>query len=224
MLGDIEGADLVLAPSSAARQPVGGVAKRSFDIVASLCAIIMFLPLIAAIVLLLKWKNDGSVLFKQTRIGFAGRQFACYKFRSMVADADRVLKEHLASNVAARHEWENTQKLKDDPRITPVGRFLRTTSLDELPQLFNILVGDMSVVGPRPIVQSEVSRYGSDFAAYAAGRPGLTGLWQVSGRSDCSYPERVALDTRYVQQWNFGLDLKIVMRTFHTVLARRGSY
>jgi Undecaprenyl-phosphate galactose phosphotransferase WbaP len=224
MFGDVEQAELVLAPSSRRKEPVGGLSKRGFDVTLALCAVIVFLPLIAVICILLKSRKDGPIVFKHTRIGFGGRPFACYKFRSMVANSEVVLDEYLRAHPAAREEWESTHKLKDDPRVTPFGRFLRTTSLDEIPQLFNIIAGDMSIVGPRPIVQAEVARYGKDFECYSAGRPGLTGLWQVSGRSDCSYPERVALDSRYVQEWSFWLDVKIIMKTVQTVLAREGSY
>jgi lipopolysaccharide/colanic/teichoic acid biosynthesis glycosyltransferase len=223
MFGEVEEADL--SSSLTGRpQPIGGLPKRTFDIVVSFAAIVAFLPLLALICVILKWRDNGPILFRQTRIGFGGRGFACYKFRSMVADADQVLERFLRENADAQREWEMTQKLKSDPRITPFGQFLRRTSLDELPQLFNVLVGDMSIVGPRPIVSSEIPRYGPDFEAYAATRPGLTGLWQVSGRNDCPYPERVALDTRYVRQWAFRSDLLLVAKTFHAVLARRGSY
>lgn len=223
MFEDVEGTEII-ATASRSRQPLGGFGKRSFDMIVALCALVALLPLIAAVCLLLKWNSGGSVFFKQMRIGFGGRRFACYKFRSMVENADAVLDQHLRENPEARLEWEANQKLKNDPRITPLGQFLRSTSLDELPQLFNILIGDMSIVGPRPIVPSEIARYGANFSEYAAGRPGLTGLWQVSGRSDCTYPERVALDARYVREWDFWLDLVIIGKTFHTVLSRRGSY
>jgi lipopolysaccharide/colanic/teichoic acid biosynthesis glycosyltransferase len=223
MFEDVEGTEIV-ATSSLTRQPLGGLGKRSFDVVVALCAIVALLPLIAAVCLLLKWNGDGSVFFKQMRVGFGGRRFACYKFRSMVENADMVLEQFLRDNPEARAEWETCQKLRNDPRITPLGQFLRSTSMDELPQLFNILIGDMSIVGPRPIIQSEIARYGVNFSDYAAGRPGLTGLWQVSGRSDCTYPERVALDCQYVREWDFWLDLRIIAKTFNTVLTRRGSY
>ena len=223
MLGEVEEADFSSSLTERS-QPVGGLPKRTFDLVVSLGAIIAVLPLLALICVVLKWRDKGPILFRHTRIGFGGRRFACYKFRSMVVDADQILEHYLRENADARREWDITHKLKSDPRITPIGRILRASSLDELPQLFNVLVGDMSIVGPRPIVSSEIPRYGSDFEAYAATRPGLTGLWQVSGRSDCTYPERVALDARYVRQWGFRSDLLVVAKTFHAVLARRGSY
>jgi exopolysaccharide production protein ExoY len=223
MFEDVEGTEIV-ATTFRSRQPLGGFGKRSFDLVIALCAIVALLPLIGAVCLLLKWNSGGSVFFKQMRVGFGGRRFACYKFRSMVENADAVLEQHLRANPEARLEWETCQKLRNDPRITPLGHFLRSTSMDELPQLFNILIGDMSMVGPRPIVQSEIARYGAHFAEYAAGRPGLTGLWQVSGRSDCTYPERVALDCQYVRNWDFWLDMRIIVKTFNAVLSRRGSY
>jgi exopolysaccharide production protein ExoY len=223
MFGDVEEADLSSSLTER-NQPVGGIPKRSFDVIVSLSAIVAFLPLIALVCIVLKWRDDGPILFKQTRIGFGGRGFAFYKFRSMVSDADKILDHYLRDNAEARREWETTQKLKDDPRTTSFGRFLRKTSLDELPQLFNVLVGDMSMVGPRPIVSSEISRYGSEFCMYTASRPGLTGLWQVSGRSDCSYEHRVALDSLYVREWAFWKDLVVIAKTFHAVLVGRGSY
>jgi lipopolysaccharide/colanic/teichoic acid biosynthesis glycosyltransferase len=177
----------------------------------------------AAICILMRISDPGPILFRQTRIGKAGREFKCYKFRSMVLDADRVLNEHLRQNESARREWELNRKLTVDPRITPLGFFLRKTSLDELPQLFNVLAGDMSIVGPRPIVRDEIPKYDDKILYYLAMRPGITGLWQVSGRSNCSYPERVALDTRYVSEWSLKLDIIILIKTVPTVLLQSGS-
>jgi lipopolysaccharide/colanic/teichoic acid biosynthesis glycosyltransferase len=146
------------------------------------------------------------------------------KFRTMVVNAEATLARHFEKNPAARQEWEATQKLRDDPRVTPLGRFLRATSLDELPQLFNVLAGDMSLVGPRPIVRGEIIRYGTYFEDYASARPGLTGLWQVSGRSDVDYDKRVALDRSYVMGWSLSGDLMILLRTVKVVFSRVGSY
>jgi lipopolysaccharide/colanic/teichoic acid biosynthesis glycosyltransferase len=170
-----------------------------------------------AICIAMRISDPGPILFRQTRIGKAGREFKCYKFRSMVLDAERILTDHLAQNESARREWEAIHKLTIDPRITPAGSFLRKTSLDELPQLFNVLVGDMSIVGPRPIVRAEIPKYDDKTVYYRAMRPGITGLWQVSGRSDCSYPERVALDTRYVS------DIINLLKTVPAVLLQSGS-
>jgi lipopolysaccharide/colanic/teichoic acid biosynthesis glycosyltransferase len=157
-------------------------------------------------------------------VGYRGRSFRCFKFRSMVMNAEAALARHLQENPAVRQEWEATQKLRDDPRITPLGRFLRATSLDELPQLFNVLAGDMSLVGPRPIVQNEIVRYGAYFEDYASARPGLTGLWQVSGRSDVDYDRRVELDRSSVTAWSLSGDLMILLRTVKVVFSRVGSY
>ena len=171
------------------------------------------------------WVNDGGAPFYgQTRIGYHGRTFRCWKFRSMVTDADAVLARVLSTSREAREEWERDHKLKVDPRITLVGRFLRSTSLDELPQLWNVVRGEMSLVGPRPIVVAEVGRYGSRFHDYCTCRPGITGLWQVSGRNDVSYRRRVAIDTLYARTRSFRMDVSILARTLPAVLMRRGSY
>ncbi len=152
-----------------------------------------------------------------------GRPFACLKFRTMVVDADAVLEAHLSTHAGARAEWAHTQKLVDDPRVTCLGRFLRASSLDELPQLINVLRGEMSLVGPRPIVTSEIGRYGAHFENCFSVPPGITGLWQVSGRNDCSYAERVALDAKYAEEWSLLGDLAILARTIPAVLLQKGS-
>ena len=157
------------------------------------------------------------------RIGASGQVFECLKFRSMIANADAVLADLLARSPEAKAEWDATQKLRKDPRITPVGRLLRKTSLDELPQLINVVLGDMSLVGPRPIVASEVRFYGDKIAYYQAVRPGVTGLWQVSGRSDTTYDRRVQLDVWYVRNRSLWLDIAILFRTLPAVLSRRGA-
>ena len=205
--------------------PVGGAAKRVFDIVFSclaLSASAVFLCLIAASIRL---SSPGPVFFRHERIGFDGRPFGCIKFRTMRIDADKALKEHLASDENARSEFIRDRKLKDDPRIIPVlGHLLRKTSLDELPQFVNVLKGEMSVVGPRPVTRSELLRYGSQVAEYQSARPGITGLWQISGRSTVSYPERVAMDARYVKFWTFREDLRIILKTAGVVLRGSGAY
>jgi exopolysaccharide production protein ExoY len=198
-------------------------AKRLIDISVAFLALVLLGPLMAVICIVMRISGPGPILFRQTRIGKAGREFKCYKFRSMVFDADRVLNEHLRQNESARREWQVNQKLTVDPRITPLGSFLRKTSLDELPQLFNVLAGDMSIVGPRPIVRDEIPKYDDKILYYLAMRPGITGLWQVSGRSDCSYPERVALDTRYVSEWSLKWDIIILFKTVPAVLLQSGS-
>jgi exopolysaccharide production protein ExoY len=191
--------------------------------VASL-ALIFFSPFLVLTALALALENDGPVIFRHRRVGLGGRRFEVLKFRSMHVDADRILAKHLRDNPAAAAEWARDQKLKDDPRITPLGRFLRKSSLDELPQLINVLVGDMSIVGPRPIVDAEIVRYGRCFRHYCRVRPGITGIWQVSGRNDVSYRRRVAMDALYSRRKNAILDLRLMLATVPAVLSRKGSY
>jgi exopolysaccharide production protein ExoY len=197
---------------------------RGFDIVAAASALLLTAPLLVAIALLVWIMDGGPALFSQPRIGRDGRHFRCLKFRSMCVDADARLARLLASDENARREWQADHKLRVDPRITRLGRFLRKTSLDETPQLINVLRGEMSLVGPRPIVDAEITRYGRRFAAYCAQRPGITGLWQVSGRNDVSYRRRVALDTAYAARKSIALDMRILAATIPAVLLRRGSY
>jgi undecaprenyl-phosphate galactose phosphotransferase len=168
--------------------------------------------------------QEGPIIFGHERIGFRGKKFRCYKFRSMVPDADLLLQNLLASSAAARAEWERDFKLKKDPRITRVGRFLRKTSLDELPQLWNVLKGEMSLVGPRPIVREELVRYGRGARFYLSARPGLTGLWQVSGRNDIDYGRRVAMDRAYAERAGIRIDINIIVRTVSVVLKIKGAY
>ncbi len=182
------------------------------------------LPLIALISLLIFWDSPGPIFYQQTRIGRGGKLFRVWKFRSMVANADQVLAHYFERYPQMQQHWEQAQKLKDDPRITRVGGFLRRTSLDELPQLWNVLKGEMSMVGPRPIVQAEVWHYGDKFDSYLQVLPGITGLWQVSGRSNATYDERVSFDVYYVTNWSVWLDIYILMRTVQVVLAGDGAY
>lgn len=205
------------------RRLVGGPLKRLFDVACASAALLFLAPLLATIMIAVR-QDGGPALFRHRRIGQGGRVFECLKFRSMVLDGDRVLREHLLTNPADAEIWRETQKLPDDPRVTPIGRFLRATSLDELPQLFNIVRGDMSIVGPRPVVADELKRYKLDHIHYLCARPGLTGLWQVSGRSDTTYAQRVALDKEYVTAWSFVRDMWIVLKTVPAVLERRGAY
>lgn len=198
--------------------------KRSLDMIGSLILLIFFAPVMLLVAIGILIMDPGPVLFKQKRIGFDGRLFDCYKFRTMATDAEARLEALLASDPAARAEWERDHKLRNDPRVSAFGRFLRKSSLDELPQLFSVLRGDMSLVGPRPIVENEALRYGRYFEHYCSVRPGLTGLWQVSGRNDVSYRRRVAYDVLYVRKARVGDNLRILALTVPTVLARRGSY
>jgi Undecaprenyl-phosphate galactose phosphotransferase WbaP len=204
--------------------PEGQWPKRLLDLALTIFGSIFVLPLIGLIAFWIKWDSRGPVFYCQRRIGQSGKEFRAWKFRSMAQNADQLLHECLADNPTLREEWERNHKLRNDPRITLVGRFLRRTSLDELPQLWNVLKGDMSLVGPRPIVEAEVLRYGANFDLYTKVKSGLTGLWQVSGRNDTSYEERVRLDTFYVRNWSVWLDLCILFRTIGTVLLRKGAY
>lgn len=197
---------------------------RGFDVTVTAIAIIALLPLMLLIALMVRATSTGPVVFCQKRVGRDGVMFPCLKFRSMVVDAQAQLDRLLAQSEEARQEWERDQKLRRDPRITPIGDFLRKTSLDELPQLFNILVGQMSIVGPRPIVEGEIVRYGSRFGHYCSVRPGLTGLWQISGRNDVSYAMRVRLDSLYAQRRSLSLNVAICFRTVPALLTSRGCY
>jgi Undecaprenyl-phosphate galactose phosphotransferase WbaP len=203
--------------------PKGGTAKRAFDVVAASAMLVFALPTMFFIAVILYSTDRGPIVFAHERVGHNGKRFRCLKFRSMVVDSQAALRRHLEASAQARAEWEANQKLTDDPRITPIGRFLRATSLDELPQLINVIRGDMSLVGPRPIVEDEVVRYADEIQHYAAVRPGITGLWQVSGRSDVDYDQRVELDSRYVREWSFTGDIVILIKTVKVVLLRTGS-
>ena len=197
---------------------------RMLDVLLSLSALIFLAPLLLLVALLVYIVDPGPILFGHRRLGKDGRTFRCWKFRSMVVDADVRLRGLLESDPAARAEWEADHKLRNDPRITRIGHFLRKSSLDELPQFFNVLMGEMSLVGPRPIVGDEVAKYGRYFADYCRVRPGITGLWQISGRNDVSYRRRVALDVSYVRSKSVALDMGILLLTVPRVVARRGSY
>ena len=203
---------------------LGAYAKRLFDFSTSLGALIFLSPMIVMVTVILLISQGRPILIKHRRVGRDGKSFGCLKFRTMVVNAESVLQDYLASAPALRVEWEATHKLKNDPRITPLGKILRKSSLDELPQLLNIVRGEMSVVGPRPIVQDEVKHYGNYIVDYTRVRPGLTGLWQVSGRSDVSYKHRVLLDVTYVKNWKFSNDMMIILKTVPAVLNSAGSY
>lgn len=197
--------------------------KRVFDVLFALVFGIVALPLGLVIAFAIALESRGPVFFAHTRIGKGDRRFRLWKFRSMVADADQVLERHLAAHPESAAEWRLRHKLRNDPRVTRVGRWLRRTSLDELPQLWNVLCGSMSMVGPRPIVEDEVAKYRS-FSLYSQVAPGLTGLWQVSGRTDTSYGKRVELDSDYILNWSFGMDLRLLLKTVRVVLIGKGAY
>lgn len=198
--------------------------KRALDLTLLLAALPLLLPVVIAIAVVVKLSSDGPIFYSQKRIGRGGRIFKAWKFRTMFTNADAVLQQYLDNDVAMRREWELTRKLKNDPRVTSVGAVLRRLSLDELPQLWNVVRGEMSLVGPRPIVNSEVPLYGDAFTLYKQMPAGLTGLWQVSGRNDTSYEERVSLDSFYARNWSVWLDLYILSRTIGAVLSRSGAY
>ncbi len=206
-------------------KPLNVFLKRCFDFtIGSLLMVILFLPIVL-ISLLIMIDSPGAPVFSQIRIGKKGKPFMCYKFRTMYKDAEEKLKEILDNNEYMRKEWEQSWKLKDDPRVTKVGRFLRETSLDELPQLINVLRGEMSIVGPRPVIKEEIDRYYRDSAELCFSvPPGITGLWQVSGRSNTSYDYRIALDSWYVRNWNLWLDIVILFKTFKVILKKEGAY
>lgn len=190
---------------------------------AALLLLILLSPLMAVVTFLI-WRRDGApVLFAHYRVGHGGRLFRCMKFRTMLRNSEQVLSDLLRDDSQARAEWARDQKLTNDPRITPVGHFLRKSSLDELPQLLNVLRGEMSLVGPRPVTVAELTRYGKVRWHYLSVRPGITGLWQVSGRNNTTYEERVALDRHYVEARSLWLDIGILVKTVRVVVAREGA-
>ena len=197
--------------------------KRSFDIIVSGLLLLLLSPFFLGLFLIIK-KDGGKAVYSQTRIGRDRKAFKCYKFRTMVVNSQQVLRELLAKDPEARKQWNKEFKLKNDPRITPIGNVLRKTSLDELPQLWNVLKGEMSLVGPRPITRQELKYYGDDVIYYQMVRPGLSGLWQVSGRNDVNYTTRVYLDAWYVKNWSLWNDIVILAKTVNIVLRRKGAY
>jgi lipopolysaccharide/colanic/teichoic acid biosynthesis glycosyltransferase len=197
---------------------------RAFDIALILLAAPYLLFFFLLISILIMLDSTGGPLYRQTRIGKGGRRFQALKFRTMVLDADQILQRYLDESPELKAEWAATHKLKRDPRVTRIGAILRKLSLDEMPQFWNILIGDMSLIGPRPIVDAEIERYGKCFELYIQARPGLTGLWQVSGRSDTSYQQRVELDEYYLLNRSLKLDLIILFKTVYVVLGRKGAY
>jgi len=212
------------AGSTRLAEAVRPVAKRAIDILGAGTALLFALPVFLVLAVLVRM-DGGRIFYAHERVGRSGRLFGCLKFRSMVVDADKRLAELLERDPVARAEWETSRKLKNDPRVTWVGRFLRASSLDELPQLINVLRGDMSLVGPRPVQISELAAYyGAAAQHYLSVRPGITGPWQISGRSDTSYAQRVALDVGYATNPSLWNDVKILFRTPMAVIARRGAY
>lgn len=198
--------------------------KRAMDLLIALPTLVFISPLLITIYALLKVIDPGPALFTQQRIGRDGQSFIVYKFRTMRVDAAERLQALLASDPAAAAEWAQYQKLRNDPRVTTLGRILRKTSLDELPQLLNILRGEMSVIGPRPVTAQEMQRYGADVPFYTAVRPGVLGLWQVRGRNALTYKQRVAYDVEYVKTWSILQDLKIILMAIPVVLMGKGAY
>lgn len=198
--------------------------KRGMDILACLFILPVLVPLGLLLALLIRLDSPGPVLYRQRRIGQKGRRLDICKFRTMMVNADAALREILARDPSLRAEWQRDQKLRHDPRITRVGAFLRKTSLDELPQLINVVMGEMSLVGPRPIVESEIAKYGEVYDEYCRVKPGITGLWQISGRNDTSYDERVAYDHYYINNWSVWMDIWILCRTVPVALTGYGAY
>lgn len=198
--------------------------KYIFDMVLTSVGTVCISPLLIIIAIWIYIDSPGPVIFKHMRVGKNGKEFPCYKFRSMCVDAKEKLEELLKNDPEARVEWEKDFKLKNDPRITRSGAFLRKTSLDELPQIFNVLKGEMSLVGPRPIIKDEMERYGKYINDYLMVRPGIAGMWQCSGRNDIDYTERVHMDSWYVRNWSVWLDIMILWRTFKAVFAKKGAY
>lgn len=197
---------------------------RALDLTVAVALLLILLPILSLVALAIVLLDRGPVVFAHRRVGRHGRYFNCYKFRSMRVNSAQLLRELLETDPVALAEWTRDQKLRRDPRITKLGSFLRATSIDELPQLFNVLRGEMSIVGPRPIVEDEVTRYRRFFSDYAAVKPGITGLWQVSGRNNTTYRRRVALDVAYAKHKSVSFDLLILAKTVPAVLFARGSF
>ncbi len=204
--------------------PVHRITKSVLDITLSLVFIAVLIPVFLIIYIAAFIDTKGHPIFVHERIGYRGKTFRMYKFRTMKLNADEILKEALKKDEDLRKEWNENFKLKNDPRVTKLGNFLRKTSLDELPQFFNIIKGEMSLVGPRPIIKEEIEKYGEYFEYYKSVKPGITGLWQVSGRNDVSYDERVRMDVWYVRNWSVGLDIVILLKTIYSVISLKGSY
>ena len=201
------------------------IIKRIFDILVGIIgtAVVIQLTIVIWILRKIYKEDDGPLFYEQLRYGNDGKKFRIYKFRSMCVDADKKLKEYLANNDEARKEFEENQKLKNDPRITKIGDFLRKTSIDELPQLINVLKGEMSLIGPRPIVDGEIEKYGTNKDKFLSVKPGLTGYWAANGRNNITYSERIKMELYYVDNMPFGLDLKIFFKTIVSVIKKEGA-
>lgn len=204
--------------------PLNRWIKYSFDFICTLIGTVIISPLLLLIATWIYFDSPGPVIFKHIRIGKNGKAFGCYKFRTMCMDADKKLAELLVNDAAVKAEWERDFKLKYDPRVTKIGKFLRKTSLDELPQIFNVIKGEMSLVGPRPVVEEELEKYGEYLDDYFMVRPGITGMWQVNGRSDTTYEERVHMDSWYVRNWSIWIDIMLLWRTVKSVIKCEGAY
>jgi Undecaprenyl-phosphate galactose phosphotransferase WbaP len=215
---------LGFATSQRLNMPWNLILKRLMDLGTIIIGGIFAFPFLLVIAILIKLSSPGPALYKHKRLGVNGKEISIFKFRSMVTNADETLKTMLESDPELRKEWEKNYKLKDDPRITKIGRFLRRTSLDEFPQIINVLKGEMSLIGPRPITEEEIEKYGEDYNRIFSVKPGMTGLWQVSGRSDTDYNERVFYDTYYIQSWSLWLDIWILLKTVGAVVHGRGAY
>lgn len=205
------------------RHPAWRIVKCTMDFFGALCALLLLSPVFLVLIILVK-SDGGPAFYGHCRVGKNGRVFQCWKFRTMAVDAEARLQALLERDDNARREWQRDFKLQNDPRITRIGHILRKTSLDEIPQFYNILRGEMSLVGPRPVVRDELARYGDRLSDYLSVRPGLTGLWQISGRNNLSYAERVELDSCYVRNWSLWDDILILLKTIPVVLLRRGAY
>jgi exopolysaccharide production protein ExoY len=203
----------------AANSPI----KRAFDLLVATAALIFLSPALLTIAILVKLTDGGPILYRHTRVGRQGQRFECLKFRTMATDAEERLARILLDDPNAAEEWQQTQKLREDPRITSIGAFLRKSSLDELPQIWNVLRGDMSIVGPRPITRAELNRYGKERRYYLLVRPGITGLWQVSGRSSTGYERRIRYDREYLEEWSWLGEFWILLMTLPAVLNTRDA-
>ena len=211
-----------IGPARGAARGLALGVKRSFDVTVAVLLIVMMLPMLAVVAVLVAM-DGGPVFFSHRRVGRNGKTFGCLKFRTMIPDAEHTLSQYLALHPEAAEEWKRTQKLEFDPRVTAVGKALRSSSLDELPQLINVLRGEMSLVGPRPVTEPELERYGAQSDYYKAVRPGITGLWQVNGRNELSYEQRISMDIDYVRNWSLLADARILFRTPKVVLSRDGA-
>jgi exopolysaccharide production protein ExoY len=210
--------------SVSSREPVGATLKRAVDIVIALTAILLLAPLLLICLAATAVSSPGPIFFRHRRVGFNGNEFDCFKFRTMVTDAPQRLRELLDSDPVSAAEWDACRKLRYDPRVTAIGAVLRKSSLDELPQLFNVLTGEMSIVGPRPVTEDELELYSGAKDAYLACRPGITGLWQTSGRSSTTYSKRIGYDAFYAHNWSIALDARILVVTIPSLFDSDSAY